>query len=260
MPVRRRAATMLATLSLLAAGVAVTGCESSSEERAAQRQARYVEIWSLGRQYVRLEPPLSRVAGRPPQNAHPVRITPEQLRHALGLLSFRESSGESPRPLFAEHSLGILSRNLPAGLAQASPDLDVTFAVERDFSGILGLTDTRAISGRVFFDGRWLNLVLGSVLADSTGDEDLRPDPYAPGRRDADTIHKAILSVPPGAGVYRAPGVAHGDWLLFGPQALGLAPAAPQPGPPAGQPGYGYPGYGYPGYGAPAPSPYGSPR
>jgi hypothetical protein len=185
-----------------------------------------VEIWRSGDQFVRLER-LKIPGGSPPPNVHPVWIYPERMRNALALLGVKDEPRDAPRQLFTPASLEILSRGLAAGLAQALPDQDVTFAVEQSYRGFLGLTDTRVISGRVFYTGDWLHLIFGSVLRGNVADEDLYFDPYMPGSRHYSVGHYAILWAPPGSGVYRAPGGERDDWLVIAPQMLAGRPPAP---------------------------------
>lgn len=222
------AVAFAAVLLALAAGLA--GCALGGGGENGK-----VEIWRSGDQYVRIER-LKIAAGSPPPNVHPVAIYPEQMRNALALLGVRDEPQDAPRQLFTPASLDILSRGLSAGLYQAGPDQDVTFAVEQDYRGFLGLTDTRVISGRVFYTGDWLHLIFGSVLRGNVRDGDIYFDPYMPGSRHFSVFHYATLWAPPGSGVYRAPGGERDDWLVFAPQALmpPPPPPAPAPGPPGG--------------------------
>ena len=249
---RRRTAAI--SVIVLALGAGLSGCAGDAPAGRA-RAVTGTEIWRAGDQFVRLEPPRARAGGGPPPNAHPMAITADQIANAFALVRARLAPDESPQRLFTPDSLETLARPLSAGLARARPDQDVTFAIERYDQGIFGFTDTRVISGRVFYGGGWLHLILGSVLADAAVDEDVDLDPYEPGGRDFIVAPEVTLEAPPGAAVYRAPWIDHAHWLLFEPQALGGRPPLPPgpPGPPPGYPPQGYPPQAYPPQGYPPP-------
>lgn len=236
-------ATAFALIALvLVAPYGLSGCSwlwPSPEQRIAD------SIWRDGNEFVRVEHQRTINGARPAPNFHPVRIPRQHILNALEVLSVKESANAPPEPLFSTHSLAVLSEHLEKGLATARPDQDVTFAVEEwhpGFLGFLGFKSPKVVSGRVFYSGGWLNLVFGSVLRDGTRRkamvvDDLEINPYTPGMRSGGVRQEWILWVPPGSGVFTAPGVGRGDWLMFAPQAL--APG----GPPAVQGGVpGYPG------------------
>ncbi len=214
--------------ALLALAAMLGACSAMGDQ-----EKKPVEIWRSGEQFVRIEPPEVPETVALPPNVHPVRVSADQLRNGLRRIGVRHSPGDEPRPLFEPASLEALGRGLEAGLARARPDQDVTFAVEQRYRGFLGLTDTRVISGRMFYSGGWLHLIFGSVLREDVADDDLHFDPYRPGRRYASERMDVTLWAAPGAGVYRAPGVERDDWLVFAPQALAARPPAPPAPPPA---------------------------
>ncbi len=190
-------------------------------------------VWRKGYEFVRVEYQDDVNGGPPAANSHPVRIPRERIRGALQLLAVRETPSARPRPLFTERSLDRLSKHIEAGLAEAQPNQDVTYALEQWYPSFLGLKEPKVITGRVFYAGGWFNLVFGSVLSEGTKERaqkgyDMLRSPYTPGMRSASMRREYILWAPPGSGVFTAPGMGRGDWLVISPQAL--APRGPAAG------------------------------
>jgi hypothetical protein len=199
-----------------------------------------VELWHSHEEFVRLE---ARDGGSP--NNQPIKLSRERIRGALRRVFIRQTLKDDPTPLFSEADLQILGRYLEEGLAKASPNQDVTFAIESWHKGFLGLKTEKVITGRVFYINNQMNLIFGSVMRDapmhggyaepSARNPDPRLNPYVPGLRTIRVKADAILSTPSDSGVFRA-ATNRSDWLVFSPQALVASGPVAAPGKRAARP------------------------
>lgn len=232
----------LAAAVLMAAAAPLAGPAPAAAASTAQRIDK--EVWTMRDMYVRLEAQDKYKGAAPPPNQHPVNVAPEQLYNALSQITILTNEKDGYIPLFTEFELGVLSKNLSAGLAQAGPAQDVTFAVVgwHKGEGFFHNSVEMVTTGRVFYQNGQINLILGDAhRAINSGDNfatsaatagDRRLDPFVPGMRGITQRHEWKLAAAPKAGVYSAPGGKRSDWLVFSAQAL----AAPPP-PAAGRPG-----------------------
>ncbi len=192
-------------------------------------------VWELRDNYVRLERQDVLKGKTLPPNAHPVNILADRLKTALAKIQVKHSNKDRPAPLFSEWELDQLSSHISAGLAEARPNQDVTFAIVGWHKGGLGgLKQPTVTTGRVFYQGGQLNLILGEAQrATETGENltrqaqaDRRLDPYVPGMRGFTKRHDWVLVTEPGSGIHRPPGTNRSDWVVLSPRALTAAPTA----------------------------------
>lgn len=183
-----------------------------------------VVLWHSHDEFVRLE---ARDGGSP--NNQPIKLSRERIKGALRNVFVRLTIKDNPTSLFTEVDLQTLGRYIEEGLEKASPDQDVTFAIESWHKGFFGLKSNKIITGRLFYINNHLNLIFGSVMRDgpmhegygelSARNPDIRLNPYVPGLRAISVKMNAILSTAPNSGVLRA-AKNRPDWLVFPPQAL----------------------------------------
>ncbi|MBL6935739.1 MAG: SHOCT domain-containing protein [Alphaproteobacteria bacterium] len=226
------------TLALFMAG-ALAGCSLPSFDFGSDDDEE-VELWHSHDEFVRLE---ARNGGAP--NNQPIKLSRERIKGALRNIFVRQTIKDDPTPLFSEVDLQIIGRYTEEGLAKASPDQDVTFAIESWHKGFFGLKTEKVITGRFFYVNNQLNLIFGSVMRDapmhegygelSARNPDPRLNPYVPGLRAIRQKADAILSTPSNSGIFRAAS-NRSDWLIFSPQALVAGGPVAAPGKRAGRP------------------------
>jgi len=220
-------------------------------------------LWKSGGQYVRVQPQDPVEEGDKSKNDHPIGISGPWISDELHLLQVKSGSKNRPITLFTKDNLAVLGRYLSEGLREATPRQDVTFAVTRRGPN----DDPLVTTGRVFFAANRLNIIFGSILIDGAG-YDGNPEVYStydnptvrvysPGSRTIGVHQTAVLTVPPGSGIYRAAGRDRSDWIVIAPQAMAVRRPVAQPLPvwPQAAP-YPQPAAPYPNYGGAAPPVY----
>ncbi len=222
---------------LLVAALAVSGLVGALPAAAIGKQVDK-DIWTMRDMYVRLEAQDKLKGAAPPPNQHPVNIAPEQLYNALSQITIKTTEKYGYVPLFSEFELGVLSKNLAAALAEASPAQDITFATVgwHKGEGFIPTSVEKVTTGRVFYQNGQVNLIIGDAHRPiNSGDNfatshassgDRRLDPFVPGMRGFTQRHKWALGAEPKSGVYTAPGGKRSDWLVFSAQALAAPPPA----------------------------------
>ena len=183
-----------------------------------------VVLWRSHDEFVRLE---ARDGGSP--NNQPIKLSRERIKGALRNIFVRQTIKDGPTPLFSEVDLQILGRYFEEGLEKASPNQDLTFAIESWHKGFFGLKTNKIITGRLFYLNNHLNLIFGSLMRDgpmhegygelSARNPDTRINPYVPGLRAISVKMDAIISTSPDSGIFRA-ATNRPDWLVFLPKAL----------------------------------------
>lgn len=184
----------------------------------------YNYIWKQRDQYVRTEPQ-DRGDEPAPANNHPANLSPELISNMLGSLDARFKGEEKSVPLFTQKELEILGDAISTGLASAQPREDVTFAIagiHRDF--ISFSSDRQYVSGRIFFQGGKLNLIIGHLHEAYEENIERRLYPLEPGTRrytepnprrrtprSWKPVPMAGLEIPTVAGIKR------NDWLVLTP-------------------------------------------
>jgi len=232
---RRRWLPAVAIFAVVAtAGCSLFGSDSKSAESVEQKIDK--DVWHMRDMFVRLEAQDKPKGAAVAPNQHPVSITQEQLYNALSQITIETSEKTGYLPLFTEFELGVLSKNVSDGLAEARPDQDVTFAVVgwHKGAGVFALSEQEVTTGRVFYQNGQVNLIIGTAhrpveegenyatQTAQTGDR--RLDPFVPGMRSFTQPHKWRIAATSGSGVYSAPGGQRADWLVFSAQALAATP------------------------------------
>ncbi len=182
-------------------------------------------IWKQRDQYVRIEAQDRGHDFQPPPNDHPASLSSKQIEDMLGALDVQFSDKEKPFPMFTSKELEILGDALSEGLSKAQPRQDVTFAIagiHREF--ISFSTDRATVTGRVFFQGGKLNLVIGQMHEPYETNVERRlyplepgsrkyvePDPRRPAPRSWKPVSMAGLQTPTVNGIERK------DWLVLNP-------------------------------------------
>jgi len=234
LPVRRWLSAFAIVAVAATAGCSLFGSDSKSAESVEQKIDK--DVWHMRDMFVRLEAQDKPKGAAVAPNQHPVNVTQEQLYNALSQITIKTSDKLGYLPLFTEFELGVLSKNVSDGLAEARPDQDVTFAVVgwHKGAGVFSISEQEVTTGRVFYQNGQINLIIGAAhrpvdegenyatRSAETGDR--RLDPFVPGMRSFTQPHKWQIAAAPGSGVYSAPGGQRSDWLVFSAQALAAAP------------------------------------
>ena len=229
------------TLAFLVTALFLAGGLSGCSWLSLGSEDEKVELWQSRLEFVRLE---ARDGGSP--NDHPIRLSREKIRGAMRLIFVQENRQDDLVPLFADYDLKILSRYVSKGFAKASPDQDVTFAIESWHEGFMGLKTEKVITGRLFYVNNQLNLIFGSLMKPApmfggqdeqslAKNPDPRLNPYVPGLRIIKIKQKARISTPRDSGVFRA-AANRPDWLVFFPKALAARGRVAAPVKPAAAP------------------------
>ena len=131
--------------------------------------------------------------------------------------------------LFNDDELKILSENIPAALASAGADEDVTFAIIGHYVALMGFLKERMVTtGRVFCRDGQLNIIFGEVHRSVKENEDRRLLPFLPGSRGVAARQELTLAAKPGMENFT---MKRPDWVIFpiaGPAVPVAVPAPPQ--------------------------------
>lgn len=140
-------------------------------------------LWKHRDQFVRIESQ-DRGATPPPANNHPATLSAELIRNMLGSLDVQFEGQETPVPVFTFNELEILGETLSAGLAQAGPREDLTFAITGIHREFISFNTDRAISTyRLFVESGKLNLIIGTLHEKYVENTERRMYPLVPGSR-----------------------------------------------------------------------------
>lgn len=141
-------------------------------------------IWQSRDQFVALERQDQGPDGPALPNDHPAEMAPDRLAAILNSIDLRADDSDKPVPLFTRETIDVLAPLLQKGLRQASPSEDVTFAVIGLHQSLLGFAKSpKVTTGRVFYQGSRLNIIVGLAQKDVNEREDRRLSPFTPGRR-----------------------------------------------------------------------------
>lgn len=127
-----------------------------------KKEPEGIYVFEAGQQYVKL---VKREKGAAGSNAHPVQISPQQLRTVLEGIKVRKDTGliaelNEEVAVFAASEIATLSATISRGLEQAKPDEDLIFVVIGMHEGLIS-KEQLGISGRVFYEDGKLNLIFG---------------------------------------------------------------------------------------------------
>lgn len=180
-------------------------------------------LWQSRWQYVRLVP---RDGGMP--NLHPSHAGKAEIRSALAQVKLDRGDGEPIEVLTGEER-SFYADQLVKALDTAGPDQDVVISSIGMRRTILGLSEQKITTARVFVNGDGLNLIVGESLADAPNDTSTytKPDSrlifFIDGRRAAPAHPGAKWTlVADGTGV----AIRRSDWAVVSAGAM----AVPEPG------------------------------
>ena len=215
--------------SLCLATLALQGCSMPSWPDFSFGDDNVVEkLWTQRKEFVYIEKQDLVNGKKPRPNQHPVKIARQHIRSALALVYVQEEPKQDKVLLFDEYHQAILARYFEEGLARAKPDEDITFVVSIWYRGLMGIRQAQISTGRVFYDGKNLNMIFGELLRGAQmfldealergKDDDIKMKPYIPGLRGFKITPKVILSTADKSGVFNKKG--RSGWLLFSKKAL----------------------------------------
>jgi len=214
-------AKLLAIVLLVTAG-GITGCATARTGEVRERT-----IWQARDQHVKIEKQDHPAGLTVTANLHPADVPADRLRGMLESIEVRPQGDNKGARLFNEDELTILSENIHAGLAQAGPDEDVTFAIIGHYPALMGLLkEPMVTTGRVFCRDGKLDIIFGDVHRAVRENEDRRLYPFVPGSRGTAAPREWRLAAKAGGETFDQ---KRQDWITF---SL-AAPPAPAVAPPA---------------------------
>ncbi|KAF0215446.1 MAG: hypothetical protein FD174_4113 [Geobacteraceae bacterium] len=223
-------ASGLVTMALL---LTLAGCATVGSGSGPAVEGR--TIWKVRDQHVSIVPQ-ERAAGLAvAANDQPVDLPAGELHRLLAAVRVLPRGASAPLPLFTETELQVLEDAAASGLRQAGPTEEVVFAVFGYHQALYGLAkEQKVTTGRLFYQGGTLNLLLGTIQRDVNDREDRRLYPFQPGSRQGTAeLGGRVMPADGEAGFT----LKRDDWLTF---AVGsgtaapatVAPAATTPAPP----------------------------
>ena len=97
-------------------------------------------------------------------NQHPVTLNPVEISNALRQLRVWEKNWFKPNEaetVFSTEQARLLGQYVALGLAKAGPNQDIVFALSRRDPVFLGIKELSYTSGRIFYAGGKLNVIMG---------------------------------------------------------------------------------------------------
>ncbi|HEY6874562.1 MAG TPA: SHOCT domain-containing protein [Geobacteraceae bacterium] len=184
-------------------------------------------VWQSRDQYVKIEKQDRPAGAAVSANLHPADVPAERLRGMLGSIEVRPRGEEKGVRLFNDEELAVLGDNIHAGLAQAGPDEDVTFAIIGHYPVLMGLVKERLVTtGRVFCRDGEVDIIFGDVHRPVRENEDRRLYPFLPGTRGAAAPREWLLAARTGGETFA---VIRPDWVTFSLASPPTPAAAPAP-------------------------------
>ena len=211
----------LCPISALVLGFAIL--MGSVSAAGAAEQAGVTTLWQARWQYVRITP---RDGGLP--NLHPSRPAKADIRSALAQIKLDPGDGEAVEFLTPEER-NFYSDQLAKALNQAGPDQDVVISSIGMRRTLLGLSEPKITTARIFVNQDGLNVIVGETMLDAPNDTSTytKPDPrlvaFADGSRSGPAHSGAKWKlVANGAGIL----VKRSDWVAVPASVM----AVPEPG------------------------------
>ncbi|WP_438969653.1 hypothetical protein [Methylophaga sp.] len=209
----------IAVIMVLSLGL--TACGNSPKQEGPVIASEGKKVFETGLQYVQIEDRQSAGAS----NDHPVSISSENMRTLLESLYITDTVlfKERQSPLFSDYELQVLSSALPSGLARAESSEDVTFVTIGTHKSTLA-AERETNTGRVFFSGGRLNIIMGKVREvyrekDPITNQpiDRRTNPLSPGTRASDSEPERSIVLDTGISFYVDPktGEERTDWIVM---------------------------------------------
>ena len=146
-------------------------------------------------------------------NDHPVEISPDRLTAYLASIELQSPDSKKPEQLFTLQSLEVLVPEMLQGFKKAAPGEDVTFATIGLHRSLLGFAKSpRVTTGRAFYKGGRLNVIIGYAQRDFNEREDRRLSPFIPGNRQKPLEGEWSLLPQPGQNGFA---LVRKDWVTF---------------------------------------------
>ncbi|MEI6205731.1 MAG: SHOCT domain-containing protein [Desulfuromonadales bacterium] len=171
------------------------------------------KLWQSRDQFVALERPDSTPGSSTPSNDHPVEISSDRLTAILASVELQSPDNKAAERLFTKQSLEALVPEMMQGFRKATPGEDVTFAVIGLHSSLFGFAKSpKVTTGRAFYKGGQLNLIIGFAQQDFNEREDRRLSPFIPGNRQTAMAGEWTLLPQPGRNGFA---LIRKDWVAF---------------------------------------------
>lgn len=168
-------------------------------------------LWESRDQFVALESQDAVKGATKVPNEHPAEFTQERLTDILASIEVRDDEEGKTEALFTAKTLEFLVPRLLDAFRQASPQEDVTFA----FIGLHAVAfakSPKVTTGRMFYQGGKLNLIVGKAHEEVNERVDRRLYPFTPGRRERTAEGDwSLLNQPGQTAMVRL----RKDWLVF---------------------------------------------
>ncbi len=199
----------------------ISGCATTGTGKAPEKV-----LWQIRDQFVKIEQQDRPAGATATPNDHPADVSADRVRDMLEGVELRLPGEEKGTPLFNDDELKILGEHISAGLAQAGPGQDVTFAIIGHYPALMGLLKGRMVTtGRVFCRAGELNIIFGDVHRLLRENEDRRLQPFLPGSRGETKNQELRFAIKAGGEPFD---VKRPDWVAFSLAApVAPAPAAP---------------------------------
>jgi hypothetical protein len=182
-------------------------------------------LWESREQFVALESQDAIKGGTKIPNEHPADISQERLAEILGAIELRSDENKKPAPLFTRSTLDNAIPLLQDAFRQASANEDVTFAVIGLYTSAGGFAKSpKVTSGRMFYQGGKINLIVGKAQDTLNERQDRRLYPFTPGSRRY--VAEGDWTLLPQAG-QPALTMARKDWLVFATDWKAVAVTTP---------------------------------
>ena len=197
-------------------------------------------LWRSGKnQYVKLVEQEDSLGEATLPNEHPVVLSPQEVRDALGQLRRWEEAGyfsdRETTDAFSNAQRHILGQAISAGLARAQPGQEIVFALAGTSNpdSSISFLGTMFSAGRVFYQGGRLHLILGDyrrprdkgaeAMAGQFGEYEIAYR-FSHGRRSSNRatykLEEPFLKVEGITQMQQDGGSPRLDWLVFDLEAV----------------------------------------
>jgi hypothetical protein len=177
-----------------------------------------IVIWKGPGQYVKIvDQDWDYDHRRPPKNAHPAHIKPEELAIVLASIRAPDPEGSELVPVFTMEAIRTLSEQLSIALDRSQPDQDVVFGVADNYKN-LSSSGLRSTGCRVFLQGGALNMIFGDILEPEASFSDNTSQyskPHRAGRRIESNGRDIRVAGGPGIFFWHGRGIERRDWILI---------------------------------------------
>lgn len=179
-------------------------------------------LWQSREQFVAIEPLEKNSEG---ENTHPVDVTAENLTIMLASIAVKSEENNAVEALFTQESLQTTVPYLQQALRSSGSGDDVTFAVIGLYKSLYGLAKRpKVTTGRIFFRGTTLNIIIGQAQQEVNDRVDRRLEPFIPGSRQKIAAGDWKIVPRDGSDLFK---IKRKDWVVFNDALRKTAPAPP---------------------------------